>query len=82
MAKQHFLCTYSVKTREQDTPAEQKQAEANADKVRHDIRNYYGWSTISDIETTITGILEITGNTPKEKERKLKRSFEPKCAKL
>lgn len=26
MAKQHFLCTYSVKTREQNTLAEQKQA--------------------------------------------------------
>ncbi|MEZ9600611.1 hypothetical protein AB4232_17565 [Vibrio sp. 10N.286.46.A8] len=62
MSEQNFLCTYSVKTREQETLSEEKQAQGNADRIRRDIKDLDEWDNVEDIETTFTGCLNLSGS--------------------
>ncbi|MFW9688593.1 hypothetical protein V3H46_24520 [Vibrio parahaemolyticus] len=58
---------YSVKTRDKSTDKEERQAQANADNIRRDIRNVDGWKTIDGIETTITGSLDLFGSVDRKR---------------
>ncbi|ANS88291.1 hypothetical protein VSVS12_04593 (plasmid) [Vibrio scophthalmi] len=89
MSEQSFLCTYSVKTRDKSTYEEERQAQANADNIRRDIRNVDGWETIDGIETTITGSLYLSGtitqkravakDTIKSKMREIVDEYDAYC---
>lgn len=67
MSEQNFLCTYSVKTRERSTYAEDRQAQSNADSIRRDIRNIDEWDNVEGIETTFTGCLDLSGTTSQKR---------------